>query len=361
MNRLWVRFSLVIIGAILLLILVIFAYRIMSPPPGPLHQMLPELEQSLPAGTLAEMHEIIRREVWAGLFAFIVAASAVSLVVGIWFSRGLTAPLSELETAAHAIEAQNFNHRVHVRGSRELQAVATAFNNMAGRLEQAENLRRNLLADVAHELRSPLHLLQGNLQAILDDVYPLNKEEIAQLFDQTRHLTRLVNDLHELAQAEADQLPLHKQMTDMAALVKETAVAFKPSAAVQEVSLQVRLLGALPRLKVDLARIRQVLYNLLGNALRHTPSGGRIWVAVEQRHNALCVSVQDSGEGIAPENLPHVFDRFYRADSARGRDTGGTGLGLAIVRAIVETHGGQVTAASEGVGQGSVFTIELPL
>jgi signal transduction histidine kinase len=230
---------------------------------------------------------------------------------------------------------------------------------MAAQLETAEMLRQNLLADVAHELRHPVHVLNGNLQAILDDVYPLSKEEIARLVDQTQHLTALINDLHELAQAEAQQLPMHKQPTDVAQLVKDVTAVFKPAAAAKQIDLQVELLGAIPTLDMDASRMRQVLHNLLDNALRHTPGNGRIRITVEQAKAGLQIRVADSGTGIKPEDLPHVFDRFYRTDSARSREGGSAGLGLAIVRAIIEAQGGSVTAASPGLDQGSVFTLTL--
>ena len=238
--------------------------------------------------------------------------------------------------------------------------MAIAFNEMAAQLEQAETLRRNLLADVAHELRHPVHVLQGSLQAILDDVYPLNKEEIARLSDQTHHLAVLVNDLHILAQAEAHKLPLLKQITDIGVLVKETVAAFEPLVAAKSITLRVELLGTMPELAVDRARLRQAIHNLLDNALRHSPEGGAITVSVEQAQDTVKVRVHDTGEGIAPDQLPHVFDRFYRTDQARSRDKGGAGLGLAIVKANVEAHDGSVTVTSPGAGQGSTFTISLP-
>jgi signal transduction histidine kinase len=275
----------------------------------------------------------------------------------------MTAPLRQLETAANTLKTRDFTPRVPVRGSQELVAVATAFNEMAEQLQQAETLRRNLLADVAHELRHPLHILQGNLQAILDDVYPLSKEEIARLVDQTHHLTTLVKDLHELAQAEAHQLPLDKQPTDIADLVKETAADFKPFAAAKQIQLKVELLGALPPVvnSLDPARIRQVVHNLLDNALRHTPENGTITVQLEQVAAALQVAVQDNGDGIAPEQISHVFDRFYRTDSGRSRNHGGAGLGLAIAKAIVEAHDGEIGVQSEGIQMGSTFVFRLPV
>ncbi len=239
---------------------------------------------------------------------------------------------------------------------------------MAAALEQAETLRRNLVADVAHELRTPLSVLQGNLRAILDDVYPLNKTEVARLYDQTRLLSRLVNDLHELAQAEARQLLLNPQPTDLADLVHSTVTTFAPVAETRGVTLEAQVPPDLPSVLADSARLAQVLHNLLANALYHTSAGGTIWLragcdaAGTGQPAHLWLAVQDSGEGIPPEHLPHVFERFYRADPARSRTTGGAGLGLAIVRAIVEAHGGQISAASDGMpGHGSTFTVRLPL
>jgi signal transduction histidine kinase len=368
-NRLWVRFSLIIGGVALFVALSpslarLFLFPIFGPLGfADLRDSFPELVASLPPETFQRLREAAIAEALTNVTALVVGGAVAALLVGVWLSRSMTAPLRQLETAANTLKTRDFSPRVPVRGSQELVAVATAFNEMAEQLQQAETLRHNLLADVAHELRHPLHILQGNLQAILDDVYPLSKEEIARLADQTHHLTTLVKDLHELAQAEARQLPLHKQPTDMADLVKETAADFKPFAASKQIQLKIELLGALPPLVngVDPARIRQVVHNLLDNALRHTPEGGVITVQVKQVAAGLQVTVQDSGDGIAPEQLAHVFDRFYRTDSGRSRDHGGTGLGLAIVKAIVEAHDGEVGVRSEGAGKGSTFVFRLPV
>lgn len=362
MNRLWVRISLVFGGmllfVILLVILIPAIFRVLGMPAGQFDSF-PELQQ-LPPETLSRMRDALLTQAFAGITLFVVVGAVAALLAGAWLSRSLTAPLRNLEEAAEAIEDQELSHRVPIEGSRELRAVATAFNSMAAQLEEGERLRRNLFADVAHELRNPLHVLQGNLGAILDDVYPLNKEEIARLSDQTRHLTALVDDLHELALAEAHQLPLERAITDMAALVKESAAAYRPVAVARGVDLRVELLGTIPALRIDAARIRQAIQNLLDNALRHSPEGGLIKVSVERRQDELLISVQDNGSGIEPQHLDHVFDRFYRTDSARSRETGGMGLGLAIVRAIVEEHGGRVTVTSPGLDQGSTLTICLP-
>ncbi|MCA9959868.1 MAG: HAMP domain-containing protein [Anaerolineales bacterium] len=364
MNRLWVRSALIIAIVIFMTSLLPILYGLLvqlGVMPEPLFfQQVGDLAAYLPPDVQAEFVtriEMFMREYFLRSF---LSAAGVGILAGIWLSRIQAAPLQDLEKGANAIAAQSLSHRITPRGSQEIQAVAHSFNQMATQLEQAEALRRNLLADVAHELRHPLHILHGNLQAILDDVYPLEKEEIARLLDQTRHLTRLVADLHELALAEAHKLPLHKQVTDIATLVKETAVPYTPLARSKQIDLHVELLGTIPTLNIDADRIRQVIHNLLDNALYHTPDQGKVVLLVEQQKNTLRITVQDSGPGIPPAQLPHVFDRFYRTDSARSRDKGGAGLGLAIVKAIVEAHEGTVTAVSDGK-HGSQFNILLPL
>ncbi len=296
-----------------------------------------------------------------GLPQVIIISGILGLALGIWMSRSLTAPLSQLTEAAKAIGAQDLSRRVEVKGSQEIRELAQTLNQMAANLEQAEHLRRNMMADVSHELRTPLTVLEGNLRAALDRVYQLNEADMAQLYAQTHHLTLLVDDLRELTLAEAKKLPLKLQQTDAVQLVRESAAIFKPLAQENKVSLSCHLPENLPPIQADPARIRQVLHNLLANALRHTPSGGKISIAVETQGKTLRIAIEDSGEGIAPEHLDQVFERFYRADPARARTTGGAGLGLAIVKAIVEAHHGQVGVSSNGPGQGSTFTIYLPL
>jgi signal transduction histidine kinase len=368
MNRLWVRFSLVILGVLVLLLLIPTFFRDIAGwlnllPEGELAAEFAELRAVIPPEQFRAMIERVRLEVSAAILIILTTGGILALIAGIWLSRTLTAPLSRLETAAEAIAGGDLSQRVLPKGSDEMIAVATAFNTMAAQLEKEESLRRNLLADVAHELRNPLHVLQGNLQAILDDVYPLNKGEIAHIYERTTHLTTLVNDLHDLAQAEAHQLSLNRQETELATLVKETTAVYQPIAAARGIELRVELLGALPRLAVDPGRMRQALDNLLHNALRHTADKGHIRLQVEQNvtKKEVIIRVEDDGAGMTSESLPYVFDRFYRSDSARSRDEGGAGLGLAITKAIIEAHEGEITAASDGVGKGSRFTIVLPL
>ncbi len=329
------------------------------------------------------------RSLWqAGLIA-----GAVGLIVGLAIARGLSAPLGRLAAAARRISRGDLNQRVPVTGSNELADLARAFNEMAAGLQQAETLRRNMVADIAHELRTPLTVIQGNLQAILDDVYPLDKAEIAAVYDETLILNRLVNDLRELAQAEAGQLSLSLQGVDLTGLIERAVTLLEEPARSKGINLQVNLPANLPSVQADPDRVRQVLHNLLSNALRHTPPGGSITVSAKaaqgdggageivltpapllprtaapprgeggQRSAAggqIRVTIADTGPGIAPTDLPHVFDRFWRAEKSRSREQGGSGLGLAIARQLVEAHGGQIGVESE-VGQGSRFWFTLP-
>jgi signal transduction histidine kinase len=212
---------------------------------------------------------------------------------------------------------------------------------------------------VAHELRTPLTVVQGNLQAILDGVYPLEMAQVASLYDETRLLTRLVDDLHDLALADAGQLRLERAPVDLAALARSTVDHFAPAASAAGVVLDLEAEEDVPPVEGDAGRLAQVLRNLLANALRHTPAGGRVTVRLERSGGTVRLQVADTGSGIAPEDLPHVFDRFYRSEKSRGRGTGGAGLGLAIARQLVAAHGGRIEVTSPP-GAGTTFTIWLP-
>ena len=295
------------------------------------------------------------------IFEVLVGVTIVALIAGVLFSRSMTRPLDDLAEGARALAAHDLSRRVPEKGSAEIQAAARAFNEMAGELEHAETLRQNLLADVAHELRTPLTVLQGNLRAILDDVYEMDKQEIARLYDQTRHLSRLVEDLRDLAQAEAQQLVLNRIPLNIGDLVQEAGSNFAPLAEEAGIQLETRVAADLPTLTVDRARLTQCLHNLLDNARRQTPEGGTITLSAQSALAEVTITVADTGSGLAPGQLGQVYDRLYRSDAARTRDTGGAGLGLAIVKAIVELHGGEVWVESEGEGQGSTFGIRLPV
>jgi two-component system OmpR family sensor kinase len=289
-------------------------------------------------------------------------AGGLGLVLGLALTRSLTAPLQRLSGAARALAAGDLAQRVEVTGSADVADVAQAFNEMAEGLEEAERLRHNLIVDVAHELRTPLSVLQGNLQAILDDVYPLDRAEITRLYDETRLLSRLVDDLRELALADAGELRLNLQPTDAGRVVQATAESLSPAAQAQGVALTAEVRGILPLIQADPDRLAQVLRNLLVNALRHTPSGQSVTVTASPVTGAVEFAVVDTGEGIAAKDLPHMFERLWRADRSRTRDehwAGGSGLGLSIAKSLVEAQGGRIWVESKP-GEGATFRFTIP-
>lgn len=303
------------------------------------------------------LRQINQALIQAGLIA-----GVLSLALGLLLARGLTAPLGRLAEAARHIAQGDLAQRVTVGGAAEVADVARSFNAMAADLERAEQARRAMIADIAHELRTPLSVIQGNLQAILDGVYPLERAEIATVYNETLLLHRLINDLRDLAQAEAGQLHLALQPLAVTTLMAQARARFGELAAEKGVTLAVELPADPPPVVADPDRVQQILHNLLANALRHTPTGGAVTLraAPAERTGCLRIEVIDTGSGIAPADLPHVFERFWRADRARSREQGGTGLGLAIARQLVLAHGGQIGVASTP-GQGSRFWFTLPL
>ena len=347
MNRLWVRLSFVIAGVLLSVFFLQFMSIMLDGPPDRNQR---GRSQNSPT---EDRTEIARR-----LLNFAALSALVGLVGGIAISRAITKPISQLAQATRQIGKGERAVRLPERGSLELRQLTHAFNQMTDDLQKAETLRSNLMADVSHELRTPLTALEGSLRAALDRVYVLDESEIANLYGQTRHLIRLVNDLHDLALAEQDHLPLDKHPTDLNELVKSTFEAIEPLAAEKNVELQLRL-TQLPTLNIDAIRIRQVLFNLLTNAIRHTPANGQVILDGKTSAAELRLAGIDSGEGVDAEQLAVIFNRFYRGDASRSRDTGGTGLGLAIVKALVQAHHGQVEAHSAGKGHGCTFTVIL--
>lgn len=362
MNSLRVRLSLAFIGVVVLVLVApVLIYSVGRTFGIGESGQMPAVLQSLPPEQLTALASMMERLLLRQFLLYFVATAVIGSIAGLIVSRSLTAPLQTLAAAARDIGQGDLSRRVSETGSQEIRDVAHAFNDMAHDLENAEALRQNLLTDVAHELRTPLTVVQGNLRAILDDIYPLEKEEVARIYDQTRLLTRLIDDLRTLAQAEARRLALNLVDVEVASLVKDTAVAFKPIATSSQIELRIELLGALPTITADRDRLAQCVQNLVINAIQHTPPGGTVTVQAEKTRGELQIRVCDTGHGIAPEHLDHVFDRFYRTDAARSRENGGTGLGLAIVRALVEAHGGRVSASSPGTNQGSTFVMHFAL
>ncbi len=288
-------------------------------------------------------------------------ALSFPLVVGLvaWrsFSR-LVNPLARVMAAADAVAEGDFSVRVPEMGPGELGRLARSFNRMVAELERSDRLRRNLTADVAHELRTPLTILQGNLEGILDGVYQPDAEHLDLLMDETRRLNRLVEDLRTLSLAEAGQLPLKREPVDLAELLEDIATSFSGPAEADGVTLKAVLPSDSGPLIVtgDAGRLDQVLSNLVANALQHTPAGGMITLSLERKAGGAILKVVDNGRGISAEDLPNIFDRFWRGDERR---LSGSGLGLAIARQLVQAHGGLIRAESQ-VNQGTTFTIELP-
>lgn len=270
--------------------------------------------------------------------------------------------VAEGDLTVRVPEHKGRNGRRHGRFAR----LARSFNKMTAALQQADEQRRNLTADVAHELRTPLHIIQGNLEGILDGVYEPTPEHIQAMLDETHMLARLVDDLHTLAQAEAGQLSLHLEPVDVTELLADVQTSFSGQADAKGVALTVSFEGKPAELTVlgDGGRLDQVLSNLVANALRHTPGGGLVQLAAQRDNGAVVIQVSDTGEGIAADDLPTIFDRFWRGDRARARpltrtDDSGGGLGLAIVKQLVEAHDGRITVNSTP-GEGTTFTLSFP-
>lgn len=289
----------------------------------------------------------------AGVLGLIFAA-VVSYVVAERFTR----PLRGLATAASSERPAADAFAVHENDPQEMRELAGALGRMTERLQQEDEARRNLFADIAHELRHPIALLRGRLEMMQDGIAPVTPESLSGLQDEVIRLGRLVGDLRELSLAEVGNLSLNLQPIDLTQQIATLQENFEPITADKEIELRVET-GALPTLTADPDRIRQILANLLSNAIRHTPVGGRITLRAAHQGDQVIIEVADTGSGIAPEDLDHVFDRFYRADRSRARSTGGTGLGLTISRSLARLHGGDLTAAN-GPDGGALFVLSLP-
>lgn len=301
------------------------------------------------------------------IFISVLVAGGISLVLVLLFSIQITAPIRQMQKAAGAIARGDLNQRVPVRSKDELGNLAETFNQMAGSLVRAEAQRQKLLADVAHELRTPLAVIQANTEGIQDGVLALDLEQINAIHAETLLLGRLINDLRLLSVAEAGELRLERQIVEPISLLEKAVERFQPQCAQKNVDLTLAVDHWLPSIKMDVDRINQVLNNLISNALRYTPEGGKITLQARRSESSSAeieISVTDTGPGIATEDLPWVFERFYRADRSRARTSGGTGLGLAIVKQLVDAHGGRVWVESpahlnDGEANGTRITFTL--
>ncbi len=304
----------------------------------------------------AEARFLTQTANWLGAAA--IGAGGLAVAVGALLAWGLTRPLHRLTAAVRDLSAGGLGRQVPVSGSSELAELAQAFNAMSRDLAAGEQQRQRMAADVAHELRTPVSVLRGHLEAMLDGVLPPDGAHLAVALEQTIHLARLVDDLRLLTMAEAGRLPLERAAVPPGDLVHEAVASFAPLAADAGITLSQHTAPALPPVLVDADRIQQVLGNLLSNAVRHTPAGGQIQVAVEASAGGVRFTVRNSGQGLTPEEVAHIFDRFWRADEARAKDEGGSGLGLAIARQLVQLHGGRIWAES-AAGEVAIM-LELP-
>lgn len=273
--------------------------------------------------------------------------------------RRTTAPVGDVMEAAQRVAAGDYGVRVAERGPDEVRALARAFNAMTARLQAGDEQRRRLLADVTHELRNPLSVIQGNLEAMLDGVHPRDDAHLTPVLEETRVLARLIDDLRTLSLAESGVLQLQREPTDLGILLTEAAAALRPQAQAAGVTLRTDLADDLPLLEADPTRLREVVSNLIANALRYTPAGGTVTVEARavpssKPGRAISIAVRDTGAGIAPETLPHIFDRFYKSEDSRG-----SGLGLTIAKSLVAAHGGEIAAESK-LGQGTTIRFTLP-
>ncbi len=289
-----------------------------------------------------------------------LGAAAVALLLGVFFTRMVSRPLREMTAATQAVAGGDLGRQVPVRSSDELGQLAQAFNQMSSELSRARELRRQMTADIAHELRTPLSVIIGHADAVQDGAIPASLESFQVINEEASRLERLVDDLGTLSRAEAGELSLSRRLISPRALLDRAVASHSPSASEKDIKLKVRPGPELPEVNVDPDRMAQVLGNLLDNALRFTPAGGSILLCAAAASGGVEVRVQDSGSGISPEELPRLFDRFYRGDKSRSRDDGGSGLGLAIAKSIVDGHGGDMRAESE-LGKGTTIIIELPV
>ena len=287
---------------------------------------------------------------------FVIAGVFLLMIVFNMGRQGVhrfAAPLGDLVDAAERVERGDYSVRVEARGPRSLRAFASAFNAMSARLENSEGERRRLLADVTHELRTPLTVVQGNVEALIDGVHPPDETHLRAILDETHVISRLIDDLRTVSVAEAGALPLHREATDLGALARDVVASFDTTATSGGVAFAVETTGNLT-VDVDPIRIREVLTNVIANALRYTPAGGRITVRATGFEHDASIAVADTGPGIAPDVLPHVFERFTRS-----AESPGAGLGLAIAKSLVVAHGGTIDATSEP-GRGAEIRFNLP-
>jgi signal transduction histidine kinase len=312
-------------------------------------------------GRMAQLYQDFRASFNDALFYAALAATVAAVVLSLYLSRNVVAPVQALSRASQRIAEGHYEERVQIHGGDELAQLALRFNQMAEKLSQAELMRRQLIGDVSHELRTPLTAIKGSMEGLMDGVLQANEEMFQQIYAEANRLNRLVDDLQELSRVEARAYELDLRPLDVPALMQTMIKRLSRQFETKSISLDVDLERDLPRILADEGRVIQVLTNLTGNALQYTPENGHVSISVKKIAPAVQFSIHDTGVGIPPEHLVHIFDRFYRVDKSRSRSSGGgSGIGLTIARALVEAHGGRIWAESAGEGQGSTFSFTLP-
>src|SRR6266540_2348709 len=304
--------------------------------------------------------EFIERINMTLLYGALIGA-VIALLLGVFLSRTLTRPIRELTQATHAVSEGDLSQQVRVRSKDELGELAKAFNKMSAQLSRSVNARRQMTADIAHELRTPLSLILGHAEAVHDGVLPPSLDNFEIIREEAGRLENLVDDLRTLSLADAGELSIEKQSIDLKKLLQDIASVYQHRVQQKNVALELDIPSELPFVQADANRLTQVITNILDNALRYTPENGRVILAAKRVENGVRISVQDNGPGIkSGEDVNLIFDRFYRLNASRDREEGGSGLGLAIAKSIVQAHGGQIWAESV-IGQGLTVFIELPL
>lgn len=289
------------------------------------------------------------------------AALTTAIVVSLFVSRRIVEPLQELSIVSRRLAEGYYRERTSINSDDELAELSTSINQLAETLEQTEQRRLSLLADVTHELRTPLATIEGYMEGLLDGVISPSKPTFSLILRESVRLQRLIEDLQLLSRAEAGQLPVTTVELNLRAQLERLADQFQPQFAAQEIDLTLIIAPDLPLVYADPDRLDQILINLLANAMRYTPLGGSVQIVAQPLERYVQISVADTGMGIAPEHLPHLFERFYRVDKSRARMSGGSGIGLTIARHLVYAQGGDIWAESDGPGKGATFHLTLPL
>jgi signal transduction histidine kinase len=329
--------------------------------PGLFRDHLRRAAGPVPPELAGHLNEALAQALLISLGVAVTAALATTLAVSWFITRRLTRPIATMAAAATRIADGDYDTRVPASGpGMEFTLLDNAFNRMAATLQGTERRRRELLADLAHELRTPVATLDSFLEGIEDDVIPAGGDTWRTMRQQTSRLRRLVDDVDSVSRAEERRLQPHPDPVDVDEVAGEAVACAVAAFADKGVELRHRPSATPARVRADPDRLREILDNLLSNALRHTPATGTVTVRVSVDRGLVAVEVSDTGEGVRAEHLPHLFDRFYRADPARTRATGGSGIGLTIARALARGHGGELRASSDGPGRGATFTLTLP-